>query len=63
MSKPKDYKSIHLHIPVEFHTKLKVAVAIKQTNIRAYIMGLIEKDLKKMTTKTKEAIESAGVEA
>ena len=51
MPKPEGYKSIHLHIPPEFHKKLKVAVALKETTIREYIMSLVEEDLNRMAKK------------
>lgn len=52
MQKPEGYKSIHLHVPPEFHKKLKVAAAIKETTIRNYIVSLVEADLNKMAKKS-----------
>lgn len=48
MPKPAGYKSIHLAIPPDFHRKLKVAVALKETTIAKYVMELVEADLNKM---------------
>ena len=48
MPKPKGFKSIHLTIPPDFHRKLKVAVALKDTTISKYVMDLVEADLNKM---------------
>ena len=53
MPKPNGYKSIHLHIPPEFHRKLKVAVALKDMTIRDYIMKLVDEDLEKIAKKPK----------
>ena len=44
-------KSIHFFVDPEFHKKLKVAVAIKGTTIREYVMSLVEADLTRMTTR------------
>jgi hypothetical protein len=59
MRKPNGFKSIHLHIPPEFHKKLKVAVALKETTIRDYIMGLVDEDLNKMKTSKRDAFKEA----
>lgn len=48
MPKPLGHKSIHLTIPPDFHKKLKVAVALKETTISKYVMDLVEADLNKM---------------
>lgn len=47
-------KSIHFFVDPEFHTKLKVAVAIKGTTIRKYVMSLVEADLTRMTKERQE---------
>lgn len=58
MPKPEGYRSIHLHIPPEFHKKLKVAVALKEMTIREYIMNLVEADLNKMAKKPTATLEA-----
>jgi len=61
MPKPKGYKSIHVHIPPEFHKKLKVACALKETTLRGYIMMLVEDDLDKMAKKKPQpSLEAVG---
>lgn len=61
MPKPKGYKSIHVHIPPEFHKKLKVACALKETTLRGYIMMLVEDDLNRMSKKKSRAtLEAVG---
>lgn len=59
MKKPTGHKSIHLPVPPEFHKKLKVAVALKETTIRDYIMGLVEADFDKMKTSKRDAFKEA----
>lgn len=51
MDRSKDYKNIHLRVPLEFHKKLRVAVALKETSIREYVMYLVEMDLNKTLKK------------
>lgn len=60
MSKPEGYKSVHLYFPPDFHKKLKVAVALKETTIRKYIMSLVEDDLDKIRTSSRVALKEAS---
>lgn len=61
MPKPNGYKSIHLHVPPDFHKKLKVAAAIKEVTIRDYIVSLVESDLNKMAKRQPEMRAQANV--